>query len=145
MLITEFTVLYPAGALADRRGRKPVLVPALAALALLCASFGLAETAIMLGFLMALSGFAFGFAGVPPAAMLADVVPEERSGAGVGVFRFCGDVGFTIGPLVAGLTTTAFGFEAAFAIAAVPAVVALVFALRTGETLRPAAAGSSTA
>lgn len=145
VLITEFTVLYPAGALADRRGRKPVLVPALAALALLCGSFGLAETAIMLGFLMALSGFAFGFAGVPPAAMLADVVPEERSGTGVGVFRFCGDVGFTIGPLVAGLTTTAFGFEAAFAIAAVPAMVALVFALRTEETLRPAAAGSSTA
>jgi MFS transporter, DHA1 family, multidrug resistance protein len=142
VLVTEFTVLYPAGVLADRRGRKPVLVPALAALALLCASFGWADTAIVLGVLMALSGFAFGFAGVPPAAMLADVVPEERSGTGVGVFRFWGDVGFTIGPLVAGLTTTAFGFETAFAVAAAPAAIALVFALRTGETLRPARADS---
>jgi MFS family permease len=91
---------------------------------------------------MALSGFAFGFAGVPPAAMLADVVPEERSGTGVGVFRFCGDIGFMLGPLIAGSTATAFGFEAAFAIAVVPTVAALVLALQTKETLRSARAGS---
>jgi MFS family permease len=95
--------------------------------------------------LMALSGFAFGFAGVPPAAMLSDIVPEERSGTGVGVFRFCGDLGFTLGPLVAGLTTTAFGFEAAFAVAVVPTIVAMVLALRTEETLRSARASSKTA
>jgi MFS transporter, DHA1 family, multidrug resistance protein len=145
VLITEFAVLYPAGALADRRGRKLVLVPALAALAVLCASFGWADTPLMLGVLLAFSGFAFGFAGVPPAAMLADIVPEQRSGTGVGVFRFGGDVGFTLGPLVAGVTTTAFGFEAAFAVAAVPAVIALLLALRTEETLRPARASSETA
>jgi MFS family permease len=141
-LATEFVVLYPAGALADRHGRKIVLVPALAALAVVCASFGLAATPLALGLLMALSGFAFGFAGVPPAAMLADVVPEERSGTGVGVFRFCGDIGFMLGPLIAGSTATAFGFEAAFAIAVVPTVAALVLALQTKETLRSARAGS---
>jgi MFS family permease len=141
-LATEFVVLYPAGALADRRGRRLLLVPSLAALAILCASFGWAATPLVLGVLMALSGFAFGFAGVPPAAMLADVVPEERSGTGVGVFRFCGDVGFMLGPLVAGLTATAFGFEAAFGIAVVPTLVALLLALRTKETLRLARADS---
>lgn len=144
-LATEFTILYPAGALADRRGRKLVLVPALAALAVLCASLGWAATPIALGVLMAFTGFAFGFAGVPPAAMLADVVPQERSGTGVGVFRFCGDVGFTLGPLIAGVTTTAFGFEAAFAIASAPVLLALLLALRTGETLRSARAGSRSA
>jgi MFS family permease len=141
-LATEFVVLYPAGALADRHGRKIVLVPALAALALVCASFGLAGTPLVLGLLMALSGFAFGFAGVPPAAMLADVVPEERSGTGVGVFRFCGDIGFMLGPLLAGFTATAFGFEAAFAIAVVPTLAAFVLALRTKETLKSARAAS---
>jgi MFS family permease len=144
-LATEFVVLYPAGALADRRGRKLVLVPALAALAVVCASLGWAATPLVLGILMAVTGIAFGFAGVPPAAMLADVVPEERSGTGVGVFRFCGDVGFTLGPLVAGLTTTAFGFEVAFAVAAIPTVVALVLALRTEETLSSARARSRSA
>ena len=140
VLVTEFIVLYPAGVLADRRGRKFVLAPALALLAILCASFGWAGSPIILGLLMALSGFAFGFAGVPPAAMLADVVPEERSGTGVGVFRFCGDLGFMLGPLIAGFTTTTLGFEAAFAIAVVPLVVALLLALRTRETLRSATA-----
>lgn len=144
-LATEFVVLYPAGALADRRGRKLVLVPALAALAIVCASLGWAATPLVLGILMAVSGIAFGFAGVPPAAMLADVVPAERTGTGVGVFRFCGDVGFTLGPLVAGLTTTAFGFEVAFAVAAVPTVIALLLALRTEETLSSARAGSRSA
>jgi DHA1 family multidrug resistance protein-like MFS transporter len=141
-LATEFVVLYPAGALADRHGRKIVLVPALAALALVCASFGWAGTPLILGLLMALSGFAFGFAGVPPAAMLADIVPEERSGTGVGVFRFCGDIGFMLGPLLAGFTATAFGFEAAFAIAVVPTLAAFVLALRTKETLKSARAAS---
>ena len=140
VLVTEFVVLYPAGVLADRRGRKFVLAPALALLAILCASFGWAGSPIILGLLMALSGFAFGFAGVPPAAMLADVVPEERSGTGVGVFRFCGDLGFMLGPLIAGFTTTTLGFEAAFAIAVAPLVVALLLALRTPETLRSATA-----
>jgi DHA1 family multidrug resistance protein-like MFS transporter len=144
-LATEFAILYPAGALADRRGRKLILVPALAALAVVCAALGWAASPFVLGALMALSGFAFGFAGVPPAAMLADVVPEERSGTGVGIFRFSGDLGFTLGPLVAGYTATAFGFEIAFAIAVAPAVVALLLAVRTQETLKSARAGSRSA
>jgi MFS family permease len=144
-LTTEFVVLYPAGAVADRRGRKFLLVPALAALAVLSGSLGWAETPVVLGVLMAVSGIAFGFAGVPPAAMLADVVPTERSGTAVGLFRFCGDLGFTLGPLLAGFTATAFGFEVAFAVAAVPTVIALLLAVRTEETLRPARADSQSA
>jgi len=144
-LATEFLVLYPAGAVADRRGRKFVLVPALAALAIMSAAVGWAGSPLVLGVLMAVTGIAFGFAGVPPAAMLADVVPEERSGTGVGVFRFCGDLGLMVGPLVAGFTATAFGFEAAFAVAAAPAAFALVLGLRTEETLRSVRAGSRSA
>jgi MFS family permease len=144
-LAAEFLVLYPAGAVADRRGRRFVLVPALVALAGMSAAVGWATSPLMLGVLMALTGIAFGFAGVPPAAMLADIVPGERSGTGVGIFRFCGDVGFTLGPLVAGYTATAFGFEVAFAVAAVPTLVALLLALRAEETLSSARAGSRSA
>lgn len=144
-LAAEFLVLYPAGAVADRRGRRFVLVPALVALAVMSAAVGWATSPLMLGVLMALTGIAFGFAGVPPAAMLADIVPGERSGTGVGIFRFCGDVGFTLGPLVAGYTATAFGFEVAFAVAAVPTLVALLFALRAEETLSSVRAGSTSA
>jgi MFS transporter, DHA1 family, multidrug resistance protein len=137
---TEFLVLYPAGSVADRRGRKPVLVPALAGLAVATAVLGLAPTPLALGVLLAVLGVMSGAAGVPPGAMLSDVAPEPASGMAVGVFRFCGDLGFTLGPLLAGWAIPVVGFAWAFTLAAVPTVVALALIVRTPETLRPAEA-----
>jgi MFS transporter, DHA1 family, multidrug resistance protein len=137
---TEFLVLYPAGSVADRRGRKPVLVPALAGLAVATAVLGLAPTPLLLGVLLAVLGVMSGAAGVPPGAMLSDVAPEPASGMAVGVFRFCGDLGFTLGPLLAGWAIPVVGFAWAFTLAAVPTVVALALIVRTPETLRPAEA-----
>ena len=74
---------------------------------------------------MAVLGVASGYAGVPPAPMLSDVTPEELKGSAVAVFRFVGDLGFVIGPLVAGWSAQEYGFPASFAINAVPAVIAL--------------------
>jgi MFS transporter, DHA1 family, multidrug resistance protein len=137
---TEFLVLYPAGSVADRRGRKPVLVPALAGLAVATAVLGLAPTPLALGVLLAVLGVMSGAAGVPPGAMLSDVAPEPASGMAVGVFRFCGDLGFTLGPLLAGWAIPVVGFAWAFTLAAVPTVVAMALIVRTPETLRPAEA-----
>jgi DHA1 family multidrug resistance protein-like MFS transporter len=140
-LAAEFVVLYPAGSVADQRGRKPVLVPALAGLAVATAALGQAPTPLLLGVLLAVLGVMSGAAGVPPGAMLSDVAPVSASGTAVGVFRFCGDLGFTLGPLLAGWAIPVVGFRWAFALAAVPTAVALALVLRTPETLRPAEAG----
>jgi MFS family permease len=134
-LTAEFLVLYPAGSLSDRRGRRCVLLPSLAGLAVATAAVGWAAGPVALAVVVAVLGIASGFAGVPPAAMLADVIPEHQSGTGVGIFRFSGDLGFTLGPLVAGLAAGTLGFQAAFAIAAIPTVVAFVFVARGRETL----------
>jgi MFS family permease len=67
--------------------------------------------------------------------MLSDVTPEELKGSAVAVFRFVGDLGFVIGPLVAGWSAQAFGFTTSFAISAVPAVVALALVLSIRETM----------
>jgi MFS family permease len=139
-LAAELAVLYPAGSVADQRGRKPVLVPALAGLAVATAAVGWAPTPLLLGVLLAVLGVMSGAAGVPPGAMLSDVAPTQASGTAVGVFRFCGDLGFTLGPLLAGLAIPVVGFRWAFALAAVPTVVALALITRTPETLRPAEA-----
>jgi DHA1 family multidrug resistance protein-like MFS transporter len=136
-LATELVVLYPAGSAADRLGRRAVVIPSMAALAILVATLGLAPSPLVLGGLMALLGIASGYAGVPPGAMLADVAPGERSGTAVGLFRFAGDVGFVLGPLVGGFAASAFGFRAAFWIAAIPIVLGLIIAIRTPETLLP--------
>jgi MFS transporter, DHA1 family, multidrug resistance protein len=140
-LAAEFVVLYPAGSVADQHGRKPVLVPALAGLALATAAVGWASTPLLLGAVLAVLGVMSGAAGVPPGAMLSDVAPTQASGTAVGVFRFFGDLGFTLGPLLAGWSVPALGFRWAFALAAVPTVVALALILRTPETLRPAEVG----
>ena len=135
-IAAEFAILYPAGSLSDKHGRKPVMVPALAALTLSCAAVGWATSTATLGVLMLVLGLTSGFAGVPPAAMLSDVIPEKNSGTGVGMFRFAGDLSFVFGPLVAGFSATAFGFKGAFAIATIPVIVALVLVVRAPETTK---------
>ncbi|MDQ3878153.1 MAG: MFS transporter [Actinomycetota bacterium] len=135
----EFLVLFPAGSFADRFGRKRVLVPGLAGLIVMIVVLPLTTSTIALGALLVLFAFTTGFSGVPPAAVLSDVIPSEHSGRAVGYFRFCGDVGFFLGPLVAGASSSAFGFRAAFAITAVLPVIALLLTLRTPETLKSSA------
>jgi DHA1 family multidrug resistance protein-like MFS transporter len=138
-LAAEFVVLYPAGSLADRIGRKPVMVPALAGLAIMVTLLGWAGSPLIYALLMVPLGLASGVAGVPPAAMLSDVVPERASGTAVGVFRFCGDLGFVFGPLLAGWAAKSYGFKAAFAVSALPAAVACLLVLTTPETLKRSA------
>lgn len=132
----EFLVLFPAGAWADRYGRKAVMVPGLIGLTISLALMGFSTSVWMFALILVLLSFTGGFAGVPPAAMLSDVVPDEQSGRGIGAFRFFGDLGFFLGPLVAGAVSKKFGFEVAFMVAAIPSAIALVVLLRTPETLR---------
>lgn len=130
----ELVCLFPAGKATDR-GRRAVLIPSLAGLAALTALLGFATPVVVFMGCMALMGVVSGFAGVPPAPMLSDVTPEHLKGSAVAAFRFVGDVGFVLGPLVAGWTAEQFGYRAAFAVSAVPVVVAFVLVLSIRETM----------
>ncbi len=133
---TELIVLYPAGHATDHYGRRAVLIPALAGLALSTAAFALTSTTLTFMIAMGLLGVASGYAGVPPAPMLSDVTPEEMKGSAVAAFRFVGDLGFVLGPLVAGWSANAFkSFGPAFLISALPAVLALGLVLSIRETM----------
>jgi MFS family permease len=131
----EFACLYPAGLLADRRGRRVLLLPAIAWFAAAVVAVGWAGSPVAFGALLALVGIGSGSVAVAPAAMLSDIVPEHASATAVGVFRFFGDLGFVFGPLVAGVTANAVGFKGAFALMAVPLLVTLALVARTPETL----------
>jgi MFS family permease len=132
---TELVSLFPAGKATDRRGRRAVLVPSLAALAALTAILGLATTPVVFMVAMGVLGVVSGYAGVPPAPMLSDVTPGELKGTAVAAFRFVGDLGFAIGPLVAGWAADEFGFAASFAINAVPIAIALALVVSIRETM----------
>ena len=138
----EFLVLFPAGAWADKYGRKAVLIPSLAALTIVLAVMGFATTVPIMCVLIVLLAFSSGFAGVPPAAMLSDIVPANQRGKAIGAFRFFGDLGFMLGPLIAGASSKAYGFEIAFILSAIPSAIAMVVTIRTKETLVRASAES---
>lgn len=133
--VTEFAALYPAGAAADRVGRKRVLIPSFAVLIVSLATFGLATSGWAFMAALAVLGVISGVGGVAPAAMLSDLTPPESPGTSVGMFRFVGDLGFVVGPLTAGASADAFGLGPAFALSAVPVAVALAMLLSIRETL----------
>jgi MFS family permease len=68
--------------------------------------------------------------------MLSDVTPEELKGTAVGVFRFVGDLGFVLGPLIAGWSAGSFGFRTAFIVTALPALVAVGLVVSIKETMK---------
>jgi MFS family permease len=139
-LAAEFLAYYPAGTWADTHGRRAVLIPAFACLALASLVLGWASSVVLFGLVLSALAVASGFSGVPPAAILADVLPGNRSARGVAIFRFGGDLGFSLGPLIAGLTASSLGFKAAFATAGIPSVIALIVLAFGRETLGAQAA-----
>ena len=134
-VFAEMGAVYPAGVAADRFGRKRVLIPGLLALATMMTVVGWATTPVMLGILTLFLGLSSGSVVPLPASMLADLI-GGGSGMAVGVFRFFGDLGFVLGPAAAGWAADVFGFSAAFALSALPLLVAFGLALRTPETHR---------
>jgi DHA2 family multidrug resistance protein len=113
-----------------------VLLVSLTGIVVMMALVGWASSPFILGALLVIAGLTSGSTAAAPSAMLSDVVPESGSGTAVGVFRFFGDLGFVLGPLVAGVSTGAFGFRWAFTIMALPVLVALSLVIWTPETLK---------
>ena len=135
--------LLPAGRLADRLGRRPVVIGgclvAAAGMLLLTLLPGLG------GYLAALAvlGLGSGFLDVGPAAMLGDVL-KGRGGTVVATFQMAGDVGTVAGPVTAGYLVDVASYGAAFGLAAgVLGLAALlgVFAPETRWRDRPADPG----
>lgn len=139
----EMVVLFPAGAWADRHGRKAVMVPSLIGLTISLVLMGFASTVWMFVVTLVLLAITGGFAGVPPAAMLSDVVPEDQKGRAIGVFRFFGDLGFFLAPLMAGAASKAYGFKTAFILTAIPSALAVLLTMRTRETLKTSVTSST--
>jgi len=136
--LTELLVMYPVGALSDRYGRKVILVPAFAGVAVMIALFGSATAVWAYMLASGVLGLLTGSVGVPPAAMLSDLAPEGAAGAAAGAFRFTGDLGFVLGPLLAGGAAERLGFSWAFGLSAVPSLLAVAFLLSVPDTLATA-------
>ena len=112
--IANLAVLFPSGRLADRIGRKPLILVGLAV-----ASVGLSSLALTheLGWALILAAvWGIGSAFMVPAqqAVLADVLGKDaRGGQVLAAYQMSTDLGAVIGPVLTGLVVDAFGFDEA--------------------------------
>jgi MFS family permease len=129
--VGELAVLQTAGRAADRVGRKRVLIPAMAVMAVAVALVGQVEPLPLAFFaLMPLIGAGIAASSTAAGGLLADTVPRGGSGAAVSVNQMAGDLGYLLAPTAVGWVAEHSSFGVAYILAAVPAVVALAMAVR---------------
>jgi len=125
------------GPIADRFGRKPIIVLCTLFYGLVCLATAKADSATSLAILRFLAGLGFG--GVMPnaIAMTAEYAPHRRRGTMITIM-FCG---FPIGASIAGFVTVpilpVFGWRGVFVLAGVmPLLLAPALALLLPESIR---------
>ena len=122
------------GGLADKFGRKSIILAGLVFSALSTLSLGLANDfaqliplAVVIGMLRRLSGPAH-------QAMIADILPEEKRQEGFGILRVVANMTWIFGPIIGGFIAGR-SFFALFVIdAVVSCLVAILFFLKIPET-----------
>jgi MFS family permease len=134
LALTSLAVVWHAGSLSDRRGRKFALVPALAATGILAAVMGSVTSALALLVFIALLGVASGYARPGPTSIVADVASPEQRAVAVAGYRTAADVGALVGPIVVGVVAQYLGYGPAFIAVGSLALVAAVVTLLARET-----------
>ncbi len=112
-LLTAFIFSPIWGKLADRYGRKLMLVRSGISMAIIITLMGFATNHIYLLLLRLLNGMMAGF--IPAAiALTATNTPKEKTGYALGILHAGSVAGTICGPLLGGLLADSFGFSAVF-------------------------------
>jgi MFS transporter, DHA1 family, multidrug resistance protein len=142
--VTAVVLAYPAGAMADRFGRKPMIVPSTILTGVSMLLFLLAPS--FLWFMVACMAWsiATGIGSSAPGAYAADITPPGMNAAAMSTFRSISETGYVIGPMVLGLIADLFGASAALGVtAAFMTIVGVSFALFAPEKSRRRSAAPS--
>lgn len=132
--LASLVVIWHAGSISDRLGRKVAMVPALAVTAAVCATLGTVRSAVVLVGLMGVLGIANGYSRPGPTSIVGDVAPPDARGVAVAGYRTAGDVGALVGPIVVGIVAEQLGYGPAFIAVGAMAVLAFVAAMMARET-----------
>ncbi len=127
-LIANFVAQYPTGWLADRWGRRRMMVLGLVAQALLSIAYIFVVDPLLFVVLRCVEGLAAAAVLPPARALIADAVPDEQRGRAYGFFGACFNFGFLLGPAIGGLLAS-IDYASAFWGAALFRLVALVIVL----------------
>jgi MFS family permease len=127
-LVSNFLFQYPSGWLADRWGRKPMMIFSLLGQAALSVVYLFISDPVLFVVLRFAEG-AVAAAFLPSArALIADSTPTERRGEAYGIFNAFFNVGFLLGPAFGGLIA-GLGYTPPFIGAALFRLVALLLIL----------------
>jgi MFS family permease len=110
--LLNLAVVYHAGVLTDRLGRKRAIVPATLICGMAMALFAVAQSYAVYVLAAAVWGIGSGIAGPAPAAYVADITPDAMRGRVFGLYRSVADSGYIVGPLVLGWLAGASGYTA---------------------------------
>jgi len=113
-----------SGRLSDRAGvRKPFILGGLALLAVASGAYSFVSDYRLVLVLRALQGVGAALTVPATVALVNELGTTDTRGNNFGVFNTFRLIGFGFGPIVAGVVLTRFGFDAAFAVAVVGALV----------------------
>jgi multidrug resistance protein len=136
--VGQLVAAPPMGALADRIGRRPLILLALVSVILGNIAYLLADSVTM----FVVSRFMVGFlsAGLLPAAMaiVGDIVPADQRARWSGTLMGGYGVGFIFGPTLGGVLYDSSGFAMPFLVSAAMGVIGVVLALLWLPETRPA-------
>ena len=128
------------GMIADRYGRKLMVERAMFGGAIVIGLMAFARSAEELVLLRAIQGLITGVLSAHN-ALVASVVPRERSGYAMGLLQVGLGIGVALGPLIGGLVADLFGYRSAFYVTgALLFVSGIVVWLGIEEDFRPASA-----
>ncbi|MCA1833637.1 MAG: MFS transporter [Actinomycetota bacterium] len=133
--LAAIAVIWHAGSVSDRRGRKFTLVPALGASAVTLVLLGFVQNTWQFMVLMIVLGVASAYSRPGSTSIVADVTTQEQRAMGVSGYRTSADIGALASPVIAGVIAQTYGFRAAFLAIAGFVFIAFAFALRARETL----------
>jgi DHA1 family multidrug resistance protein-like MFS transporter len=140
--VTGVVVQYPAGRLADRRGRRPLLLAGLVTYSVSSLAFTLTGTPLAAVVLRGGQGIGSGITGSTAAAIVAETVPEAWRGRAFGMLNGATTLGLAIGPLVGSLIGSS-SMRIVFILAGSAALVATIPVMLAvpGGRLRSSGAG----
>ncbi len=124
------------GALADRIGRKKLIIFGLLSSALGSLGMGLMDNLAGFYALAAVSGLLNSVAGPAYGAMVADMLPEEQRSEGFGLLRVAGNLAWIIGPTIGGLLA-AHSYMYLFVADAVTSTITAAIAFRMIPETKP--------